>query len=110
MYKFQCLFSSFLTLFSLIFISIGMGGIKSCLGTFGVDQLESDENVTANRVRVFFSTFYFSIYLGLFFGLFTSPLIAEMMSYLGYDLDTYSIRFGLPAMTMAIAISKYTIL
>lgn len=96
-----------MALFSLIFISIGMGGIKSCIGTFGVDQLESDENIMANRVRVFFSTFYFSMYLGLFFGLFTAPLIVKIMSYLGYDLDTYSIRFGLPAVAMAIGISKY---
>lgn len=102
-------FSSYLTLFSLIFVSMGVGGIKSSIAAFGLDQLESDENINANRVRVFFSTFYFSIHLGLFFGLFTSPLIAKMMSYIGYEIDTYSIRFGLPAMMMAIAISKYTI-
>lgn len=101
------IFSSVLTLSGLIIISIGVGGIKACIGIFGVDQLASDENIVANRVRVFFNTFYLSIYLGLFFGLITAPVIVKIMLYLGYNVDAYAIRFGLPAMMMSIAICKY---
>lgn len=99
-----------MALFSLIFISIGMGGIKSCITAFGVDQLiESDQTISSAHVRVFFSTFYFSIYLGVLFGLFTSPLITKLMSYNGHKINTYTITFGLPAIMMAIAISNINI-
>lgn len=100
-------FSSFMTLYSLILISIGMGGIKSCIAAFGVDQLiENDKNISESHVCAFFSTFYFTIHLGVFFGMFTSPAITKIMAYGGYNINEYVVRFGLPAIMMTISISE----
>lgn len=99
-----------MTLYSLILISIGMGGIKSCIAAFGVDQLiESDQTISAVNVRGFFSTFYFSIHLGVFFGMFASPAITKIMAYEGHSINEYVIRFGLPAIMMTISISERNI-
>lgn len=97
-----------MTLYSLIFVAIGMGGIKSCIAAFGVDQLiESDQNIISSTlVRVFFSTFYFSIHFGVFFGLFASPVINKIMLYKGHSINAYVITFGLPTIMMTIAIGK----
>lgn len=100
-------FSSFMALYSLVLISIGMGGIKSCIAAFGVDQLtEGDQNINGAHVRAFFSTFYFSIHLGVFFGMFASPAITKIMSYEEHSVNEYVVRFGLPAIMMTTSISK----
>ncbi|VVC43840.1 Proton-dependent oligopeptide transporter family [Cinara cedri] len=97
-----------MTLHSIILVSIGMGGIKSCIAAFGVDQLiESDRNISSTHVRVFFSTFYFSIHLGVFFGLIASPVITKIMLYERHDLNVYAIRFGFSALMMTIAVSIF---
>jgi len=97
-----------MALYSLVLISIGMGGIKSCIAAFGVDQLiENHQNLGSTHVREFFSTFYFSIHLGVFFGLLSSPVITKIMLYEGHKINSYAVTFGLPAIMMTIAISKY---
>ncbi|XP_025415778.1 solute carrier family 15 member 2-like [Sipha flava] len=101
-------FSSFMVLYSLVLVSIGMGGIKSCIAAFGVDQMiETDQNISATHVRVFFSTFYFSIHLGVFFGMFASPAITKILSYKGHNVNEYVVRFGLPAIMMTTSISVF---
>jgi len=97
-----------MTLYSLIFISIGMGAIKCCIAAFGVDQLiGNNQNVTSTQVHGFFSTFYFSIHLGVLFGMITSPIINKILLYKGHNINGYIIRFGLVVITMAISISKH---
>lgn len=99
-----------MVLYSLILVSIGTGGIKSCIAAFGVDQLvKSDQKLSPKLVHVFFSTFYFSIHLGVFFGLLVSPIIAKIILYDGKNIDAYAIRFGLPVIMMSISIGKYNI-
>jgi dipeptide/tripeptide permease len=99
-----------MVLYSLVLVSIGMGGIKSCIATFGVDQMiETDQNISATHVRVFFSTFYFSIHLGVFFGMFASPAITKILSYKGHNINEYVVRFGLPAIMMTTSISENTL-
>lgn len=101
------LLSSCLELYGLVLIAIGMGGIKSCIAAFGLDQLmENDENLSQTHVRKFFSSFNFSIHLGVFFGLFTSPTVTKFLFYGGNKINAYAIRFGLSAAMMSFAISK----
>lgn len=97
-----------MTLISMVLVAIGVGGIKSCIAAFGVDQLiGDDENISSTHVHVFFSTFYFAIHLGVFFGLFASPAISKIILYNGRQIYIYTITFGLPAVMMTIAISKH---
>ncbi|CAH1711318.1 unnamed protein product [Aphis gossypii] len=52
------LLTNFMALYSLVFISIGVGAIKCCIAAFGVDQLiGNNQNVTSTQVHGFFSTF-----------------------------------------------------
>ncbi|KAF0762246.1 peptide transporter family 1-like, partial [Aphis craccivora] len=85
-----------MALYSLVFISIGVGAIKCCIAAFGVDQLiGNNQNVTSTQVHGFFSTFYFSIHLGVLFGMITSPIINKILLYKGHNINGYIIRFGL---------------
>ncbi|XP_029343799.1 solute carrier family 15 member 2-like [Acyrthosiphon pisum] len=97
-----------MALYGLVFVSIGVGGIKCCIAAFGVDQLiGNDQNVTSTQVHVFFSMFYFSIHLGVFFGMITSPIINKILLYSGHNVNEYVIRFGMVVITMAISISVF---
>ncbi|KCZ81835.1 hypothetical protein H312_00734 [Anncaliia algerae PRA339] len=59
---------------SLIFISIGTGGLKPCISAFGGDQLI---NATKSKVEGFFSVFYFSINAGSLFGILLTPILSK---------------------------------
>ncbi|XP_050054253.1 peptide transporter family 1-like isoform X4 [Aphis gossypii] len=102
------LLTNFMALYSLVFISIGVGAIKCCIAAFGVDQLiGNNQNVTSTQVHGFFSTFYFSIHLGVLFGMITSPIINKILLYKGHNINGYIIRFGLVVITMSISISVF---
>ena len=50
-------------IFGLIFIAIGMGGIKPCISSFGADQYEGDPRAEEKRTY-FFTMFYIIINIG----------------------------------------------
>ncbi|XP_060836268.1 solute carrier family 15 member 2-like [Rhopalosiphum padi] len=99
---------NFTALYGLVFVSIGVGGIKCCIAAFGVDQLiGNNQNVTSTQVHGFFSTFYFSIHLGVLFGMITSPIMNKILLYNGHSINEYSMRFGMVVISMAISISVF---
>lgn len=98
-----------MALYSLILVSIGVGGLKSCIAAFGVDQLiENNLNISPSLVSAFFGTFYFSIHLGVLFGLVVSPICSKILSCKGYFIDAYAFRYGLSVFMMTIVIGKKT--
>lgn len=76
----------------LFFISIGTGGIKPCVSTFGGDQFSIDD---LDGIRSFFNMFYFAINAGSLISIFSSPIIASKPCF-GKD-TCYPIAFGVPA-------------
>ncbi|EJW04859.1 amino acid/peptide transporter (Peptide:H+ symporter) [Edhazardia aedis USNM 41457] len=83
----------------LILISIGTGGIKPCVSTFGGDQCENGDQ---KHMKSFFSAFYFSINAGSLISIFLSPLIAQKKCF-GTD-HCYPIAFGIPAVLLSISL------
>ena len=65
--------NAILAISGLVIISIGTGGIKPCVSSFGGDQFENDEKNT----QLFFDLFYWAINAGSFFSTLLSPLIRE---------------------------------
>lgn len=78
----------------LFLISIGTGGIKPCVSTFGGDQLESN-------VKKFFNVFYFTINAGSLLGIFISPILANMQC--GNAETCYPLAFGVPSLLLLIS-------
>ncbi|KAI5107049.1 solute carrier family 15 member 2 [Silurus meridionalis] len=88
-----------LSMFGLILIAFGTGGIKPCVAAFGGDQFEEEH--TEER-RKFFSIFYMSINAGSVLSTLITPILRGDVQCFGGDC--YALAFGVPAALMIIAL------
>ncbi|KAJ7545076.1 hypothetical protein O6H91_09G106400 [Diphasiastrum complanatum] len=84
---------------SLYLIALGMGGIKSCVSSFGADQFDDEDRSERKKKTHFFNWFYLSINAG--------SLIATSILVYIQDNASWGLGYGIPAMFMAIAISTF---
>lgn len=89
-----------LTLFGLLMISLGTGGIKPCVGALGGDQYLPHEQ---KRRDLFFPMFYGSIHLASLISVFISPIFRSDFQCAGRS-DCYPFAFSIPCGLMLIAI------
>jgi POT family proton-dependent oligopeptide transporter len=93
------------TIIGLFFISLGVGGIKPVVGSFGADQYtekyfaSTRPNITPaekyREIASFFTLFYVVINIGAIFSLIIIPTIRSHFS--------YAVAFSIPAVLLAIA-------
>ncbi|KAB5576994.1 hypothetical protein PHYPO_G00204890 [Pangasianodon hypophthalmus] len=88
-----------LSMFGLILIAFGTGGIKPCVAAFGGDQFEEEH--TEER-RKFFSIFYMSINAGSVLSTVITPILRGDVQCFGGDC--YALAFGVPAALMIVAL------
>jgi len=81
--------------------SIGAGGIKPCVSSFGGDQfvLPGQED----QLRKFFSIFYFSVNVGALLSTFITPELRKSVQCFDQD-SCFPLAFGVPAVLMLISI------
>lgn len=90
-----------MTIFGLLLIAIGSGGIKPCVAAFGGEQFKMPEQ--AKYLAVFFSMFYFAVNSGSFVSTMLTPILREDVKCFGDD-DCFSLAFGVPGMLMITSI------
>jgi solute carrier family 15 oligopeptide transporter 1 len=83
-------------------ISLGSGGIKPCVATFGADQFQLPDQVA--QLQQYFFIFYFTINAGGFLSIIT-PIFRSEVSCFG-EPNCYTLAFGVPTILMVIAIGK----
>ncbi|XP_047137839.1 solute carrier family 15 member 2 isoform X1 [Hydra vulgaris] len=83
----------------LVLIALGTGGIKPCVSAFGGDQFEAGQD---DKLRSFFSIFYFSINFGSLIATLLTPVLRGDVQCFGYDC--YPLAFGVPAILMVVAL------
>lgn len=84
----------------LTLISIGSGGIKPCVATFGGDQFKLPEQ--AAQLATYFSLFFLSVNFGSFISTIVTPILRSDVHCFGKN-DCYSLAFGVPAILMIVA-------
>ncbi|XP_043512875.1 peptide transporter family 1 isoform X1 [Frieseomelitta varia] len=89
------------SLFGLVLIAIGTGGIKPCVAAFGGDQFILPQQ--ERYLSTFFSLFYFSINSGSLISTFLTPVLRSSVSCFG-DSTCYSLAFLVPAILMTLSI------
>ncbi|XP_065218370.1 peptide transporter family 1 isoform X1 [Planococcus citri] len=90
-----------LSLLGLLLISIGTGGIKPCVSSFGGDQFVlPDQSLQLQR---FFSIFYFSINAGSLISTFFTPILRNNVKCFGQD-SCFPLAFGTPAILMIVSV------
>nr|ABK24896.1 unknown [Picea sitchensis] len=82
--------------FSIYLVALGQGGHKPCLEAFGADQFEEDDPIEKKHKSSFFNYWYCGICIGSLIGV---TVLVYIQDNVGWDLG-----FGIPAMTMAIAL------
>ena len=84
-------------LLGLVLISIGTGGIKPCVSSFGADQFvhAGHPATRTHAISSFSHIFYFAINLGSVGSFIITPLLRE---YVGYP-----VAFGVPAILLTLA-------
>ncbi|KAL8569511.1 hypothetical protein ACOMHN_002058 [Nucella lapillus] len=85
----------------LLLISIGTGGIKPCVVTFGGDQFERKQ---VKHKASFFSTFYFVINIGSLLSTVVTPLLRSDVQCV--ENSCYPLAFGVPAILMTLALGR----
>ncbi|XP_057541957.1 protein NRT1/ PTR FAMILY 8.3-like [Amaranthus tricolor] len=80
----------------LYLVSLGMGGIKPCISSFGADQFDDTDSYERIQKASFFNWFYFTISIGC---LIASTLIVWIQENVGWDIG-----FGIPSSFMVISI------
>lgn len=90
----------------LALISIGAGGIKPCVNTFGGDQFKLPEQAT--QLATYFSLFYLTINVGSFISGLVTPVLRADVHCFGRN-DCYSLAFGAPSVLMFVAIGEFLI-
>lgn len=80
----------------LYLVSLGMGGIKPCISSFGADQFDDTDPYEKIEKGSFFNWFYFSISIGC---LLASTLIVWIQENVGWGIG-----FGIPALFMVVSI------
>ncbi|KAI6671011.1 hypothetical protein NL676_005896 [Syzygium grande] len=79
--------------------SLGTGGIKPCVSSYGADQFDDADEAEKKRKGSFFNWFYFSINVG---ALIAGSVLVYIQDNVGWGLG-----FGIPAAAMAIAVSTF---
>jgi len=82
--------------FSIYLVALGQGGQKPCLQAFGADQFDEEDPEEKQHKSSFFNWWYFGICIGTIIGV---TLVMYIQDNVGWGLG-----FGIPAMTMAIAL------
>lgn len=95
-----------IALLGLFFISIGTGGIKPCVFTFGGDQFQLPQQ--EKQLQHYTTNFMVAINLGALVSTFLTPELRNSVKCFGHD-TCYPVAFGVPAALMLIAISNETI-
>ncbi|XP_076458524.1 solute carrier family 15 member 2-like [Babylonia areolata] len=85
--------------FGLLLISLGTGGIKPCVVTFGGDQFERNQ---VKEKANFFSTFYFVINIGSLLSTVITPMLRSDVHCV--ENSCYPLAFGVPAILMTLAL------
>jgi len=83
--------------------SFGAGGIKPCVSAFGGDQFVLPDQ--EDRLKMFFSIFYFAINLGSLLSSAITPELRKSVQCFGKD-SCFPLAFGVPAILMVISIGK----
>lgn len=87
----------------LILISLGTGGIKPCVYTFGGDQFQLPEQ--QDQLTNFFSRFITAIYIGSLISTFITPELRKSVECFGKD-TCYPLAFGVLSLLMVSAIGN----
>ncbi|XP_071444885.1 peptide transporter family 1-like [Hetaerina americana] len=93
-----------MTTIGLILITLGTGGIKPCVSSFGGDQFVLPEQ--EKQQKQFFSFFYFAINSGSLISTFLTPVLRQDVKCLG-EKTCYSLAFGVPAIFMVISLTIF---
>ncbi|KAK9670043.1 hypothetical protein RND81_13G172900 [Saponaria officinalis] len=83
----------------LYLMSLGTGGIKPCVSSFGADQFDDTDADERVKKGSFFNWFYFSINIG---SLVSSSVIVWIQENVGWGIG-----FGIPALFMGVAITCF---
>ncbi|GAB2216806.1 hypothetical protein Droror1_Dr00024586 [Drosera rotundifolia] len=83
----------------LYLISLGTGGIKPCVSSFGADQFDDSDKKEKRSKSSFFNWFYFSINIG---ALVAASVLVYIQTNVGWGWG-----FGIPAVAMAIAVVSF---
>lgn len=78
---------------ALFLISIGTGGIKPCVSSFGADQMQTND---PHALSTYFHIFYFSINLGSVGSIILTPILRDEYS--------YAVAFFVPASLLLLAV------
>ncbi|XP_053624000.1 peptide transporter family 1-like isoform X2 [Plodia interpunctella] len=89
------------TIFALLLIAFGTGGIKPCVSAFGGDQFKLPDQ--ERYLGYFFSLFYFAINAGSLISTFLTPILRADVHCFGEN-DCYSLAFGVPGILMIVSI------
>lgn len=92
-----------LALLGLFFISVGTGGIKPCVFTFGGDQFQLPQQ--EQQLLSFCTKFMIAVNIGSLISTFLMPEFRQSVHCFGKN-TCYPLAFGVPAILMLIAIGK----
>ncbi|XP_022167052.1 solute carrier family 15 member 1-like [Myzus persicae] len=94
-------FQRLFTIVGLLLTSIGAGGIKPCVSSFGGDQFVIPDQ--EDHLQKFFSVFYFTINAGSLLSTFITPELRKSVQCFRRD-SCFPLAFGIPAILMLISI------
>ncbi|XP_038206265.1 peptide transporter family 1-like [Zerene cesonia] len=89
------------TLLGLFMITLGTGGIKPCVSSFGGEQFKLPQQ--ENHLAVYFSILYFTLCVGSMIAKIVSPILRSEVHCFG-EKDCYSLAFGAPGVVVLISI------
>ncbi|CAH1249377.1 SLC15A1 [Branchiostoma lanceolatum] len=81
----------------LALLSVGIGGRKPCVSSFGGDQFKEGQ---AKQLGVFFSLFYLAINIGAFLSQLITPVLRNDVQCFGHDC--FALAFGVPLVVMTL--------
>ncbi|XP_041986798.1 peptide transporter family 1-like [Aricia agestis] len=88
------------TMIGLLMITVGTGGIKPCVTSFGGDQFSSHQE---HQLAIYFSALYFTLCVGSLIAKTVSPILRSDVHCFG-DKDCYSLAFGAPGIVVLLSI------
>lgn len=91
------------TILGLFLITLGTGGIKPCVTSFGGDQFNLPQQ--EKQLAMYFSILYFNICTGSLIAKTVSPILRSDVHCFG-DKDCYSLAFGAPGFIVLISIGE----
>lgn len=91
------------TLIGLFMITVGTGGIKPCVTSFGGDQFELPRQ--EHHLAIYFSVLYMLLCMGSLIAKTVSPILRSEVHCFG-DKDCYSLAFGAPGLIVLASIGE----